>query len=402
MLDENQFRQNIERWAELHADVAPALEQPCTGVQFHTNPNGSLNLRAERKGKMELLHAPDPVAEAEEWFSSLNLRNIRVLVIFGVGLGYYYEAALQWLRSDPDHYLVFLENNLEVIKCLLRTERGSVIVHDDQVWLDYLYTNPSSAENIAVIFAPMEYTVTALTHYKITQSSTLMLIEELVDVMMNGRKQILAEFFGSKTFYKNLFSNFALLSHSYFGNRLFGQFQNIPAIICGAGPSLAHSLPQLETLKDRALIFAGGTAMNAVNTTGLIPHFGVGVDPNAAQFTRLIMNQAFETPYFYRNRMYHDALNLIQGDRLYVAGSSQPILHWIEERLGLIDEDIDTGYNVINFSLAIAAAMGCNPIVFVGVDLAYTDGLSYCPGILNHPLHEKKKFFRTKYYRWLI
>ncbi len=397
MLAEDQFKRNISRWSETHPGAAPLLEQPCARVMFHTNKNESLNLQITRDGKAEFIHSSDPVAEASDWFAQQDLRHIKVLFVFGVGLGYAYEAALQWLRSNPDHYLVFLENDLEVIHCLLQTPRGTTMLYDDQVWLSYLGESSKPALHLAaILFSPRSHTFSTLHYYQMTQSSTAQSIQEQLDVLMNGRKQTLAEYISSKTFYKNFFSNFALMPQAYLGNQLFGQFKDVPAIICGAGPSLAHSLPLLQTLKNRALIFAGGTAMNAVNTTGLLPHFGVGVDPNPAQFTRLIMNDAFETPYFYRNRMLNAALDLVQGDHLYISGGAVKLVEWFENKLGIREEEIEGGHNVINFSLAIAYAMGCNPIIFVGVDLAYTDGLSYCPGLLNHPLHEKRRYFQTK------
>lgn len=110
------------------------------------------------------------------------------------------------------------------------------------------------------------------------------------------------------------------------------------------------------------------------------------------------MNQAFEIPYFYRNRLNREALKLISGQHLYVTGTAgYPISSWFEEQLGIKEKkDIEEGCNVVNFSLAIAHAMGCNPIILVGLDLAYTQGKSYAPGIHNHPLHNRKEYFGTK------
>ncbi len=51
---------------------------------------------------------------------------------------------------------------------------------------------------------------------------------------------------------------------------------------------------------------------------------------------------------------------------------------------------------MLNFSLATAFAFGCNPIICVGIDLAYTGGKSYGSGLINHPLHSDKSHFRTK------
>ncbi len=94
--------------------------------------------------------------------------------------------------------------------------------------------------------------------------------------------------------------------------------------------------------------------MNALNTVGVLPHFGVGIDPNPAQYSRIIMNQAFETPFFYRNRMYYKALDLVHGERLFSTGSGgHDIGHWFEEKLGIAGRDLSEGYNVLGSVLLL-------------------------------------------------
>src|SRR6185503_9490810 len=68
-----------------------------------------------------------------------------------------------------------------------------------------------------------------------------------------------------KVFFKNFYHNILELDNAENGSALSGKFQGVPAIICGAGPSLGKNIELLKTLKDKALIFAGGTAMNALN-----------------------------------------------------------------------------------------------------------------------------------------
>ena len=54
-------------------------------------------------------------------------------------------------------------------------------------------------------------------------------------------------------------------------------------------------------------------------------------------------------------------------------------------------KDLEEGHNVVNFSLSIAKALGCNPIILAGVDLALTDEKAYPPGILPYPLIDVEK-----------
>lgn len=399
MLDSERLKVNSERWARLHPTALNLVRQTPDRVHLVTNPNGTANLQTTIKGKSCYYHSTeDPVAEANGWFNQLNLHGLDVLYVFGLGLGYAYEAAKGWLKQNEHRFLVFIENDIEVFHCLLQTERGTEMLGDKQVWLWYMDSNGANLTTLAIYFVLRDYALSALPLYERHYLSEYQKVRSRLTFHITMHRAAVLEYSGSgKGFLSNFFNNILRLPESHYGNALFGCFKDIPAIICGAGPSLGKNLDVLSTLRNKALIFAGGTAMNAVNAKALLPHFGVALDPNPAQFARLIMNQAFEIPYFYRNRVQQDVLKLIQGDKLYLTGSGgHEIARWFEEKLKISDVDLSEGFNVINFSVGIAAAMGCNPIILVGVDLAYSNNQSYSPGIVNHPLHERSKHFRTK------
>ncbi len=399
MSDEAQYKQNIERWAIFQPQPARELDKPYQRVFPYTNANGTANLQTVINGETQYFHSLDsPEEEAKAWFSQLNLSDIQALFVFGVGLGYYYDAAKEWLALGPDQYLIFVETDLEVLQHLFRTDRGTEMLANRQVWIAFSDEQGSIMEALAAFFLLKHDICSALKLYEQTYPSELHRMKSRLAFHLQRKKGIASEYrIGGKIFFSNFFRNLLLLPTSYPASSLFDKFTGIPAIICGAGPSLAKNLEVLKTLRDRALIFAGGTAMNALNTIGLLPHFGVGIDPNTAQYTRLIMNIAYELPFFYRNRMNYTALNLVQGERLFSTGSGgHETAHWFEEKLGIAGKELNEGYNVIGFSLAIAEALGCYPIILVGLDLAYSNDLPYCPGIVNHPLHQRKDFFRTK------
>jgi hypothetical protein len=205
------------------------------------------------------------------------------------------------------------------------------------------------------------------------------------DAAMNSDLVYEYTYYGA-AYFRNFFPNMLALHKSYSGSQLFGKFTQIPAIICGAGPSLKKHLSLIRNIKNQALIFAGGSALNALNHGGVWPHFGVGVDPNDEQYLRFIANTCFEIPYFYRNRLNHQAFNTIRGPRLYLNGAGgYNLSEWFEEELDIPGEILDEGHNVVNLSLEIAHALGCNPIIFVGMDLSYTGMKAYAPGVISSP-----------------
>lgn len=72
----------------------------------------------------------------------------------------------------------------------------------------------------------------------------------------------------------------------------------------------------------------------------------------------------------------------ITGPRLYLTGAGgYETAHWFEQELNIEGEDLEEGHNVVNFSLQIARALGCNPLILIGVDLAFTGQRFYAEGI---------------------
>jgi hypothetical protein len=397
------FDQNIELWAITNpkeAKVIAATE--CKTIHFcTTGKEEQPNLKKQLPGKVEFFHSTEDVnEEAKKWFFNLDLVNVPILYVYGVGLGYYYQSAKYWLQN-PENFIIFLEDDCEVIHRLFETELGAEILHHKQVLVKYT-SNPTVTgalfEDLDASFLLKPYKVTALNFYRETKAPSLQFLTNSISLTSSFETGKAIEYLSlGKGVYNNFYKNALELSGSYLANSMWGKFKDVPAIICGAGPSLDKNLNTLETLKDRALIFAGGSAMNAVNVNGFLPHFGVGIDPNWAQYSRLLANIAYEVPYFYRNRMFYEAMRLISGDRLFVTGSAgHGIAEWFEEKLGIKYKEIQEGFNVINFSIALAQALGCNPIILVGVDLAYTDSQSYAKGVKNHPIHDPRENFQTK------
>lgn len=394
------FKSNLERWSQSNPNDSLRLAtERNEHVQFQKNNDGSLNLLIKDQDSEFLCHqTASPEKEAQAWFSSLNLNNVQILFVCGIGLGYFYQAAAEWLHADPKRCLVFLEPNSGVISRFLETDLATQILNDKQIWLFLCDPKSPKIDDIANSFLLRRFAVTVLPAYSQHRLQEVNDLSARLSYFLHMRNVMVGEHMSvGAGVYRNIFKNFYLLPNSRPEEGLKGQFKGVPAIVVGAGPSLSKNLSLLKSLKNRALIFAGGTAVNCLDTIDLLPHFGLGVDPNPTHLTRMIMNRAYETPFFYKNRIYHEALNLIHGDRIFLNGcGGYPLATQIEQDLGLQGQILEEGFNVINLALSTARYLGCSPIIFVGLDLAYTGGASYPPGIKMHPLHNPKDHMRTK------
>ncbi len=371
MYKSNEFIKNVERWMLFCPEAIELLQ---------------LNPTQNDLGPSKV--------EAAEWASKLDYHSFKLLYVYGIGTYAPYSSLKEWCKQK-DHFLVILEDNLEAIAHFFKTEEAAELLYAENIWLYYLDPTHAAIQEITKLFPEIPYTCATL----YSEESKLKTFKDII-AKINFYTHYYNTFVTEQssygiTFYHNFFSNLFLWPTVFSGDALFEKFNGIPAIICGAGPSLAKNIEVLKTLKEKALIFAGGTALNALNSAGMNPHFGVGIDPNPEQVTRIIMNSGFEVPFLYRSRMNREALNLVHNDKFYVSGANgYEIPKYFEEKCGIESHVIDEGCNVINFSLSLAFAMGCNPIFVVGVDLAYSNDQSYAPGMQHHPIH---RHFRTKY-----
>ena len=375
------FNRHLEMWAKerpVHALQVQAVN--AKNYRRLASPQGS-NLKMPW-GK---LYSDHPLLEAENWFSSLRLEGIKLLYVYGVGLGYYYEVLKKWLKEDEERHVVFLEDDLAVLKRFFEEPHAEVLLTHNQVTVCYLHDIEDKhgvLETLYWSFVLTPFLFTSLRSYELEKPKQYEAFRYKISYSTTMKNALVEEYLRYGVgFFRNFYRNILELDTSYWGNALFGQFPGIPAVICGAGPSLEQQLPLLKYLKNKALVFAGGSSLNAVSAHGILPHFGAGIDPNPTQYLRLTASEAFEVPFFYRSRMQHDAFRKIPGFRLYISGAGgYDVAEWYEKTFNLEAEFLDEGHNVVNFCTEIATRLGCNPIIYIGMDLAFTGMKAYSRG----------------------
>lgn len=302
---------------------------------------------------------------ASEELSSLCLDDVEVVYLCGLGTDCYEDIASSWLHKDRRRHLIFLEEDRSfVVPSDYQVEVFFVDEHFDDLvtWLSWHFA-----------FARVEV-ICNNQHW-----------HECRDIILgkHAYHYVLAREYleGSDAFYENYYRSWRYNKPNCLVEKM--EFKDVPAIICGAGPSLEKQITTLRNIGDRSLIIAGGTALNVLNSFDIWPHFGVGIDPTEGEARRFVSNQAYETPIFYHPRIHWRALDNITGRKIYVNGDEEHSLsYWVERQLGFKNvHDMNTGVSVITFAIAIALALGCNPIIFVGMDLGYTDGRRYSHGL---------------------
>ncbi|MFT4554449.1 MAG: hypothetical protein ACI9S8_003100 [Chlamydiales bacterium] len=384
------FEKNFEALRKAYPHIATKVEEADPEkVTLCQTRLGEINGKYLFDEKTCFLHSNyNAEKEAKKWFSGLEIEDTKVLIVYGIGMGHTYREIKPWLEENIERYLVFLEDDPAVIRCFLKSPFAAEILEDHQVMFGCYVNEEGSLDSICSVvaesFVHLHYKITSLPHYYINKRDSfdkLQLRLRHVYAMINYAA---VEFLNyGAGYFGNFYHTLLFLGKSYWGYKLFNRFKGIPAVVCGAGPSLNKNFDVLSGLDERALIFAGGSGINALTNRGLQPHFGGSVDPNRLQYERMVKHSAFEMPTFYKSRVQYSAFHTLHGPRIYIPGSpSYPITSVLEKKLGLTQSSIQEGLNVLHFLIELASWMGCNPIIFAGIDLAYSNGKLYADGVV--------------------
>lgn len=403
MINHDLFLENLSLFARFWPKVALDLESvDCSSLEFCRTKKGELNLKNQFKENAYYHSNDGAVDEATQWIEENAPLGVKVLFIFGIGLGYYYDVLKEWLKADPGRYLIFLEDDLGVLKRFLQTEKATTILQDTQVIVHYFETPHdrgwgkfrSSFQIYIDAFSRVRHQVSALKIYAKEREVLWNLIFNQIKVNMIEKEYFYVDLLDyTEINVANLYLNLTFIRETYKGENFFDEFSHIPALICGAGPSINYQIEEIKKLTNKALIFASGTAINVLNKQGIMPHFGACLDPDPIQESRFLTNYAYEVPFFYHHRFFAKASKKIHGPRILITEVAGALgSAWFYKELGLTPiQYITPGVSTSNFCNGLAGKLKCDPIILVGLDLAYTDSKIYAEGVIAHPTEERRQ-----------
>jgi len=179
--------------------------------------------------------------------------------------------------------------------------------------------------------------------------------------------------FGIRAF-RNICENLSFFSSMKNGKRLHHAFKDVPAVICGAGPSIKDQIQKIEKLKDKALIFAGGSALNVFAKEKTLPHFGGSVD-KIAPFDKFKEHFGYLIPFFVQLRANAENLSLVNDPIVFGESNKNLFEVFLEECFSI--SSFSSGWCVGNFLTQVASFLGCDPIILVGMDFSYPKDQKY-------------------------
>ncbi|MBC2455905.1 motility associated factor glycosyltransferase family protein [Clostridium beijerinckii] len=150
-------------------------------------------------------------------------------------------------------------------------------------------------------------------------------------------------------------------------------YKNKPAIIVSAGPSLEKNIVQLKKLDNEMLIISGGRTLRSLIDKEIKPQLLAVADPGEISY-ELVKGyiEDLKIPLLFYEGTNENVVINHKGEKIFFSGND-----FTDKIAGKSVVSLVAGGSVSHSMTRCAIFMGCNPIIFIGQDLAYTDDKKY-------------------------
>ena len=388
----------------VHPEDVPAVEKAREGGW--TVKVEATERRSGEATKGIYLHSRyRPVAEGEAWAAGLRWENPYAVVVGGFGLGYHIKAL--WSRLPGDALLVVAEPNLGVLKAALQVVDFAEMLASGRCLIFTRLDRAQVVERLeprSVLFTAHEKATLLAEHPASRQvagefqRAFQKLITEFISFTRTGFVTLMLN---NVTTCRNIANNLGRYTTSPPIDGMRDAFKGVPAVLVAAGPSLAknmHLLKELRATKRRsdeatkgegAVVIAVQTMLKPLLAAGIEPDFVTSLDYNMVS-TRFFENLEESGSTGHVHLVAEAKANWNVLDVFGAGGGSMSLTgnDFAEKLLrGFFPTGraaLKAGATVAHLSFYLAEFLGCDPIILVGQDLGFVDGLYYKPGTAIH------------------
>ncbi len=348
------------------------------GFYVEASRKGCPTLTVKREGKQKYLYSKyDPLNEAMRWVQGFNPIEEKVVIFIGWGLGYH---ILEWIKANKgDYQVIVIEPEPEMfyhsLRCIdlndfIKQASLDIILGDDfhlfyQIALRHMESILSGGFQIVPLPFADIYPQTFYQQLK----AELQKILSTRETMLNHMAEM---GYGCQA---NVIANLPAVFRSGFLRHGKNQLLNQPAIIVAAGPSLDRNIQVLNRAYGSAWLFAVDSSLRILQKHGIQTQFVVSKDPTERNLVHFQNLDYADPPILAFDPQVHPSIPGCFMDRLLYIPNRNPAIHGYLRDMALSDDDcLPLSTNVAIAAFNLACHMGCNPIVFVGLDLCFSDG----------------------------
>ncbi len=334
------------------------------GAQFVQLPDGSLALTADgavlgARPQLDFRRDSGPIGRQDE----------SAVVVFGLGAGHTVRDLLAHCRGP----VIVYDPDPSVVRTVLQagpTDLGGVKLSCDfdelRMWWPTLSRGSSTAVVVATPGYPERYA-----------ESYAMLADALGTLVRSAKVNECTLHVRARSWVDHVVANLPQLAGRHPFGRLKGRYRNVPAFIVGAGPSLRRNAHLLREAASKGIVFALNSSASVLASHDAEPQVVVSLEAanNASQLETLpwidSVNRAMSLTA-------HPATWAIPRGHVLPYFEQMAFFGQLGQLLGVEPTSVAGSVSTAAFSLA--ESLGCNPIVFLGQDLAFTEGKVHAQG----------------------
>ncbi len=170
----------------------------------------------------------------------------------------------------------------------------------------------------------------------------------------------------------NAIGNLMEINNSYNFKDWEGIYRGATALVVSAGPSLDKNINALLKYKDKLdnyVIIAGNRTVKPLIENGIMPDFVCAIDSQEVVCDMVKDYLSYKIPLVYIENTNNKLIKLTEGIKLF---GSNGLALLLGNRISNKPSKLYTGGSVAHLQTDVAVKLGCESIVFLGQDLAYT------------------------------
>jgi hypothetical protein len=363
--------------------------------------NSSKTLAIKKEGKTFQIHSKyNPQREASQQVKNMGLKNPKLLVILGLGLGYHIRACLEDLK-DTNLFIVVIEKDLQALQTALENVDLTDLFSSDKIrWVIGVPENQGYAvlndmiKQSGIGFQLFLKTLQIFDHPAITKvhgayhRHMIKCFREAAHAIIFNYGNCPAD---SMIGVENIMKNLATIMKNPGVKDLYDSFKGVPGIIVATGPSLDKNIEYLKPALDKSLVISADSALKVLLRHDITPHAAVSLER--------ILNVArmfHELPEDYKKKIWLAATPVIRREA-YEAWPGPTFMVYRAfahfEWLNMPKGTLNVGPSCSNMAFKILEALGCDPIILVGQDCAFESAekthADNAPSVTNLNLKER-------------
>ncbi len=305
----------------------------------------------------------------------LNINGITtdsIIIVWGFGTG---EHILELLREESiSNKILIIEPDERILLENILSNNVEEIFNDDRIFiLNYKKENIEKflSENIKGTEVNSTKIVEYANYHKIYNEEYSEFLEEILEFTNNTAIAISTSLGFSKQFFKCFARNIKQIVESTVINELKDKFKNMPGIVVSAGPSLEKNIHLLKDVQDKFIIITGGRTLKTLLDEGVRPDFVCSIDPGDASYTVIEKVLDSNVPLIFSEVSNYKMVEEYKGNKIFFEDMDFHDITY--DLVGKKADGLWQGGSVAHICISLAEYLGCNNIIFVGQDLAYTN-----------------------------